>query len=106
MTTTAYSWGGVGDDFIVGVDIDSEGNTYAVGNTISTDYTSKPTDIFVFKLDYELVIEWGRVWGSLKVETATSISVDDSDTYLYVCGHSNSVAFIYKLDDMFIVKMD
>ncbi len=106
MTTSAYSWGGVGDDLIVGVDIDSAGNTYAVGNTISTDYTSYPSDIFVFKLDYELVIDWGRAWGSLKSEYATSISVDDSDTYFYICGRSNSVAFIYKLEDMFIVKMD
>jgi hypothetical protein len=60
----------------------------------------------VFKLDYELTLQWGRVWGSLKSEYATSISVDDTDSYVYVCGHSNSIALVYKLDDMFIVKMD
>lgn len=56
MTTSAYSWGGKGDDFIVDVDVDTLGYTYAVGTTISTDYTSYPSDIFMFKLNEELVL--------------------------------------------------
>lgn len=56
MTTSAYSWGGASDDTITDVDVDTSGNTYAVGTTISKDYTSNPSDIFIFKLDYELVL--------------------------------------------------
>lgn len=46
------------------------------------------------------------MWGSLKSEVATSITVDDTNTYFYVCGYSNSVALIYKQEDMFILKLD
>ena len=85
--------------------MDKSGNLYAIGNTISTTWTNGAQDIVIIKFDSKYALTWGRYWGSTKTEVATGLSIEDSGSYVYVCGYSNSVpALSYQKNDMFIIK--
>ena len=83
---------------------------YALGQTYSSAYTTLDQDIVVFKIDSSLSYiapnGWGIVWGSTKYEEAKSIALDDAQSFLYVCGFTNSEGTISSAKfDMFILKL-
>jgi len=93
--------GGVLDDEGCGIAVDSTGNCYVTGETLSLDFPvtegfdstlGGPADGFVTKLDASGAIVWSRYLGGHVRDICTSIAVD-STSDCYVTGRTNSLDF-------------
>lgn len=106
LTQKAYLFGGTNDDIFAEAVMDTAGNIYAAGSSYSPTYSNGEQDVVILAFDYTAEYKWGRYWGGSLSETATSIALDPAETYLYVCGYSNSVGTLSVGGyDMFVLKI-
>lgn len=90
--------GGTGSDTVSDLAVDSSGNVYVFGTTLSAGAGSQ--DTLIAKYNSSGVVQWQRSFGTTSYEYAGGIAVDSSDN-LYFGGRSN-VTGNY---DSFIVKV-
>ena len=81
-----------------------------VGSTISPNLALSNQDVIAFKLDPSLSYSgtsggWGWVYGGANQETATSLTLDAAQTFLYISGYSDTPAFSSGDFDMFLIKV-
>jgi hypothetical protein len=94
-----YAWhtfhGGGNRDVAYGIAVDSIGNVYVTGYSVSNNWGgalhafSGGSDIFVLKLDSSGAYQWHTFYGSSTDDTGYSIAVDGSGS-VYVTGESGS----------------
>ncbi|HEY2932105.1 MAG TPA: SBBP repeat-containing protein [Acidobacteriota bacterium] len=77
--------GGLGDDVVAGVAVDSNGNAYVVGRTDSVDFRGVPiastragTDVFVAKFSPIGTLIYSTIIGGGRDDAGTAIAVDGS----------------------------
>jgi hypothetical protein len=89
---------GTGDDNLFGLAVDGDGNVYAAGGTVSSDFPTKNplqatpmgSDAFVTKLDSSLsTLLYSTYLGGGSAATVNSIAVDSSEN-AYVVGSAES----------------
>jgi len=90
--------GGTGSDNVSDLAVDSSGNVYVFGTTLSAGAGSQ--DTLIVKYNSSGVVQWQRSFGTTSYEYAGGIAVDSSNN-LYFGGRSN-VTGNY---DSFIVKV-
>jgi hypothetical protein len=99
----AYSTyiGGHGDDFGAAIAVDTEGNTYITGNTLSVDYptrnpfqssTGGKSDAFVTKLTPDGALDFSTYLGGAKSDTGDCIALGPHGN-VFVSGHTASRDF-------------
>jgi len=98
------TWGGSGNDYGYGLDLDSSDNIYVTGNfygTVDLDPSGTENnrtalgynDIYLTKFDSIGEVQWIRNWGGTGLDSAHRI-VTSSDDYLYLTGYfSDTVDF-------------
>ena len=83
----AATLGGTSGESGYKVGVDSSGNVYVVGFTLSAGAGSR--DLIVAKYNSSGTIQWQRTLGGSSIEYGNDIVVDSSDN-VYVCGYTNS----------------
>jgi uncharacterized delta-60 repeat protein len=76
--------GSSSQDHAKGIAVDSSGNVYVVGDTVSSNY-----DIFIAKYNTSGSIQWQRTLGGTGIEYGYGIAVDSSGN-AYAVGQTNS----------------
>jgi uncharacterized protein (TIGR03437 family) len=94
--------GGSGDDFAFGIALDTAGNVYAAGSTVSTDFPGTAsgfqpanaggTDAWAAKLSPSGSLMWATYLGGSGDDVATSLAVDGSGA-VYLTGETASSNF-------------
>ena len=79
--------GGAGNDYGYGIAVDSSGNVYVTGFTISQGAGS--IDVLITKYDTSGTIQWQRTLGGASSDQGYGIAVDSSGN-VYVTGFTNS----------------
>ncbi|MHA1821926.1 MAG: SBBP repeat-containing protein [Promethearchaeota archaeon] len=81
------TWGGINDDFALGVALDQNNNVYVTGYTAS--YGAGSYDVVLLKYNFSGALLWNVTWGGINYERAYGISVDSNDN-IYITGHINT----------------
>jgi len=95
------TWGGVSYDLGYGVAVDSSGNVYLSGGTMS--FGAGGYDIVLVKYDGNGGQQWNRTWGAGGGELGYGVAVDSSGN-VYLSGYTGSIGA--GLTDMVLVKYD
>lgn len=97
------TWGGVNDDDGYGVTVDSLGNVYLAGCTLS--FGAGETDMALVKYNGNGVQQWNRTWGGTEFDCCFGIAVDSLGN-VYLAGHTSSFSAGPADIDMVLVKFD
>jgi hypothetical protein len=95
------TWGGEDRDRGYGVAVDSSGNVYLVGTTLS--FGAGGWDIVLIKYDGNGMQQWNRTWGGGNWDYGYGVTVDSSEN-VYLAGGTES--FGVGGLDMVLVKYD
>jgi hypothetical protein len=86
----------VGNDFAVGITIDSSSNLYITGFTDSNPFDGQATnggnDVFLSQFNSSGVKQWTKIIGGQGSDQATAITIDSSSN-LYIAGSTSSNPF-------------
>ena len=93
------TWGGADDDGGSGVAVDSSGNVYLSGSTMSFGVGGQ--DMVLVKYDGNGVQQWNRMWGGADDDGARRVAVDSSSN-VYLSG--STMSFGVGGEDMVLVK--
>ncbi|KKL04094.1 hypothetical protein LCGC14_2619500, partial [marine sediment metagenome] len=93
------TWGGIDSDYGWGVAVDSSGDIYVAGETLS--FGAGQDDMVLVKYNSSGVKQWNRTWGGINGDYGRGVAVDSSDN-VYVAGGTDS--FGAGQDDIFLVK--
>lgn len=115
----AKQFGGIGDDYARGIDIDASGNIYVSGvfsNSIDFDgiilTAAGSSDIFLIKIDSNGNIIWGKKIGNNGAEEGCEIEVNENGDVFITGGFSQSIILgltnfnSIGFRDVFIAKLD
>ena len=80
------TWGGDESEKWGSMGIDSSGNIYIAGITMS--YGAENNDLCLVKYDSAGVFQWYRTWGGINHDLLTAIDIDSSDN-IYITGYIN-----------------
>jgi len=85
------TWGGDNWDRGLSITVDSSGNIYATGYTLSygysQDWTTRYSAVFLLKLNSTGGLEWQRTWEETYVAQGGSCIATDSSGNIYVAGY-------------------
>jgi len=107
-------WGTGADDYGVSVVMDSEDYIYVTGSTmLSLDGNINPNegwhDVFLTKWDSSGTKLWTKQWGTVEVDHAQKMVIDDSDN-IYITGNTDGSFDGYTnvggKQDIFLTKLD
>ena len=115
----AKQFGGIGDDYARGIDIDASGNIYVSGvfsNSIDFDglilTAAGSSDIFLIKMDSNGNIIWGKKIGNNGAEEGCEIEVNENGEVFITGGFSQSITLgltnfnSIGFRDVFTAKLD
>ncbi|MHA1195983.1 MAG: SBBP repeat-containing protein [Promethearchaeota archaeon] len=80
------TWGGDKDDIAKDVVVDSLGNIYVVGYTLS--FAVGGSDIFILKFNSQGDLTWQRFWSTPANEMGKAIAIDDENN-IYITGFTD-----------------
>lgn len=115
----AKQFGGTGDDYARGIDVDASGNIYVSGvfsNSINFDglilTAAGSSDIFLIKMDSNGNIIWGKKIGNNGAEEGCEMEVNENGEVFITGGFSQSITLgltnfnSIGFRDVFIAKLD
>jgi len=79
----AKTWGGANDDEAFGIAVDSKGDVYVTGYTLS--FAPGMWNTLLLKYDSSGVLQWAKTWDGSDKDYAYSIVIDDNDN-IYLGG--------------------
>lgn len=92
--------GGIGDQFIKGIDLDNKGYLYTVGTFDTAVFLGSQStisiglrDIFIAKYDTSGNAIWSKIFGTPNDEDITNISVDPEGNFIVSGRYTNSISF-------------
>jgi len=95
------TWGGSQFDYGEGIGIDSSGNVYLMGTTLS--FGAWMGDVALLKYNSFGILQWNKTWGGNETDYGEAIAIDSSDN-IFVAGRTtitfphNCYAFLLKFD--------
>jgi uncharacterized delta-60 repeat protein len=81
------TWGGGKDDVGNAITVDSSGNIYITGETIS--YGAGGFDAFILKYDDSRTLQWNKYWGGDDTDDGNGIALSNSED-IYITGETQS----------------
>jgi uncharacterized delta-60 repeat protein len=91
---TSFDYG-IGNDFILNIDIDSSNNIYTFGRANN----GVTEDFLLVKYNNDGIYQWNRTYDSSSTDRGYGITIDNND-YIYIIGYGNPSV------DTLIVKYD
>ncbi|KKM89312.1 hypothetical protein LCGC14_1249930 [marine sediment metagenome] len=95
------TWGGINEDFALGIALDSSENIHLVGSSES--FGAGDYDYFVVKYNSLGILYWNNSWGGVNYDEAAAIGFDSYNDF-YLVGSTESYGGGYY--DLCLVKFD
>ncbi len=100
-TCDTLTWGGNGDDLLLGVVRAPSGFLYGNGNSSSFGLGDEDQDVLLFRFDENGSIEWVKRWGGVMADDAEGLALGPSGD-VYMTGYTRSFTGAGK--DLFVLK--